>query len=121
MVKKARYAWHVRATLRAMRTFGPLRAPSRVITPSPARRKMALQPRREYDMENDMHDDAADHLADEALNELGADPLDPPDEYAELCEFAGCYPWMDDFVLSHPHDAAVLASLRGDIAEPDTP
>lgn len=71
-------------------------------------------------MEHDMHDDTADHLADEALNELGADPLEPPDEYTELCEFAGCYPWLEDLIPSHPHDAALLASLHGDVTEPDT-
>lgn len=70
-------------------------------------------------MEHEAPDDEVDLLVDEALSELGAAALEPPDEYAELCEFAGCYPWLGDVVQAHPHDAAVLASLRGDVLEPD--
>lgn len=70
-------------------------------------------------MGNECLDAAADQVAEAALHELGADPLDLPDEYADLHEFAGCYPWLDEIVQAHPHDAAIQASLRGDTAEPD--
>lgn len=70
-------------------------------------------------MQNEMPDDEADLPADEALSELDAAPLEPPDEYAGLYEFAGCYPWLDGIVQAHPHDAMLLAALRGEAAEPD--
>lgn len=75
-------------------------------------------------MEKETLDEAADRLADAALHELGPhtldeDSLDATDEYADLHEFAGCYPWLDGIVRSHPHDAAILASLRGEMTEPD--
>jgi len=49
----------------------------------------------------------ADLLAEEALNELGDTPLDEPDEYAEQCDYAGCYPWLKDVICAHPHDPPV--------------
>lgn len=49
----------------------------------------------------------ADQMAEEALNELGVEPLDEADEsddYAVLCDYAGCYPWLDDRLGLMPHD-----------------
>lgn len=58
----------------------------------------------------------ADLLAEDALNELGDTPLDEPDEYAEQCDYAGCYPWLAEVICAHPHDHPVLP---GDTAERD--
>lgn len=71
-------------------------------------------------MDYETLDAAADQLAEAALSELGDDPLLEPDDYADLHEFAGCYPWIVDIVQVHPHDAGAWASLRGEQAEPDT-
>lgn len=49
-------------------------------------------------------DTQADLLAEEAMKELGATPLDEPDEYAEQCDYAGCYPWLKEVVCAHPHE-----------------
>jgi hypothetical protein len=46
----------------------------------------------------------ADMLAEEALRELGETLLDEPDEYADQCDFAGCYPWLAEVMQPHPHD-----------------
>lgn len=63
----------------------------------------------------------ADLLAEEALHELGnAAPLDEFDEYAEQCDYAGCYPWLADVICAHPHDSAMRCVLHGgDAAEDD--
>ncbi|MCL5061570.1 MAG: hypothetical protein M1449_14615 [Candidatus Thermoplasmatota archaeon] len=73
----------------------------------------------------DTHDTAlekqADLLVEEALHELGDVPLDEPDEYAEQCDYAGCYPWLADVICAHPHDSAILSALHGgDAAEENT-
>lgn len=62
-------------------------------------------------------EEQADLLAEEALNELGDTPLDEPDEYAEQCDYAGCYPWLKDVICAHPHDHPVQNS---DAAVEDT-
>ena len=62
----------------------------------------------------------ADLLAEEALHELGDAPLDEQDEYAEQCDYAGCYPWLADVICAHPHDSAMRCVLHGgDAAEDD--
>jgi hypothetical protein len=62
----------------------------------------------------------ADLLAEEALHELGRTPFDEPDDYAEQCDYAGCYPWLTEFIHAHPHDiAAVSATLDVDAAAAD--
>lgn len=66
-------------------------------------------------------DDEVDLLVEEALCALGAAPLDPPDEDERACEFAGEDPWLEHIVRAHPHNAAVLASLRGEVMESDFP
>jgi hypothetical protein len=69
-------------------------------------------------MANGISDFEADLLVTEALNELGM-PQDT-DEYEELIDYAGCYPWLQEIVNPHPHDYVILASIRGDVAEPDS-
>ncbi|GEM_PF-2650496 len=61
----------------------------------------------------------ADQLAAEALNELGAAALDDLDEYAEQCDYAGCYPWLAEVICAHPHDSAINAVLHGEDAGED--
>ena len=61
----------------------------------------------------------ADLLAEEALNELGATLLDEPDEYAEQCDYAGCYPWLADVICAKPHGALIHSVLHGDDAVED--
>lgn len=56
-------------------------------------------------------DTQADLLADEALHELGETLLDEPDEYADQCDFAGCYPWLSEVIRSHPHDNTLQGAL----------
>ena len=54
----------------------------------------------------------ADRLVAEALHELGDTPLDEPDEYAEQCDYAGCYPWLAEVIRAHPHDNAIQVALH---------
>lgn len=61
-------------------------------------------------------EEQADLLAEEALNELGDTPLDEPDEYAEQCDYAGCYPWLKDVICAHPHEHPVHPVLHDDDA-----
>ncbi|MEQ1663100.1 MAG: hypothetical protein ABL877_10450 [Thiobacillus sp.] len=65
-------------------------------------------------------DHQADLLAEAALHELGNTPLDEPDEYAEQCDDADCYPWLGALVCAHPH-AYPLASIMRDTSclDPD--
>lgn len=46
----------------------------------------------------------ADQLADEALHQLGETLLDESDEYAEQCDYAGCYPWLKDIIWVPPNE-----------------
>lgn len=55
----------------------------------------------------------ADLLAEEALHELGNTPLDEPDEYAQQCDYAGCYPWLKDVICVPPHDSVTRSDMRG--------
>jgi hypothetical protein len=55
----------------------------------------------------------ADQLAEEALRELGDIPLDAVDEYAEQCDYAGCYPWLADVICAHLPDSALLNTVQG--------
>jgi len=60
----------------------------------------------------------ADWLAEAALKELGETPLDEPDEYAEQCEYAGCYPWLQDVICAHPYERTIHPVVSdGDSAE----
>ena len=61
----------------------------------------------------------ADRLAEEALHELGDELLDESDDYAEQCDYAGCYPWLADAICAHPHDSAPHAVLHGSDAAED--
>jgi hypothetical protein len=73
------------------------------------------------DTQNERLEAQADLLAEEALHELGEAPLDEPDEYAEQCDYAACYPWLADVICAHPHDSTILAALHGsEAAEDDT-
>lgn len=68
----------------------------------------------------ELADAQADLLAAEALLELGETPLDEPDEYADQCDYAGCYPWLAEVIRSHPHDNAIQAAQHaGDTADDD--
>lgn len=58
----------------------------------------------------------ADLLAEEALHELGDTPLDEPDEYAEQCDYAGCYPWLEEVIRAQPPGSAIHTALHGDDA-----
>jgi len=70
---------------------------------------------------NQTLDTQADLLAEAALHELGDTPLDEPDEYAEQCNYAGCYPWLAEVIHAHPHDSAPFISTHGaDGSEDDT-
>lgn len=63
----------------------------------------------------------ADLLAAQALHELGSVPLDEPDEYAEQCNYAGCYPWLAEVIHAHPHDSVTRYVGRNvDTAVEDT-
>jgi hypothetical protein len=73
------------------------------------------------DMKNATLEAQADRLAEEALHELGDAPLDEPDDYAEQCDYAGCYPWLADVICAHPHDGTPHAVfLESDAAEENT-
>lgn len=54
----------------------------------------------------------ADRLAEEALCELVDSPIDEPDEYAEQCNYAGCYPWLAGVIHAHPYDRARFISAH---------
>jgi hypothetical protein len=60
----------------------------------------------------EISDTQADLLAAEALHELGETLLDEPDEYAEQCDYAGCYPWLAEVIRAHPHDSAIHVALH---------
>ncbi|MDP1927538.1 MAG: hypothetical protein Q8K62_03405 [Thiobacillus sp.] len=69
----------------------------------------------------EISDTQADLLAAEALHELGETPLDEPDEYADQCDYAGCYPWLADVIRAHPHDNAIHVALyAGGMAADDS-
>jgi hypothetical protein len=70
-------------------------------------------------MHDKMLETQADLLAEEALHALGEAPLDEPDEYAEQCDYAGCYPWLGEVVHAHPHDNAIHTALHGGDATED--
>lgn len=57
-------------------------------------------------------DAQVDQLAEEALLELGIAFCDEPDEYAEQCNYAGCYPWLAHPVCTHPQDATLQTVVR---------
>lgn len=67
----------------------------------------------------ELTDTQADLLAAEALHELGETPLDEPDEYADQCDYAGCYPWLAEVIRSHPHDNAIHVALHAGGATDD--
>jgi hypothetical protein len=72
------------------------------------------------DTKNEALETQADLLAEEALHELGSTPFDEPDEYAEQCNYAGCYPWLAEVICAHPYESVVLFALRkGNAAEKD--
>lgn len=60
----------------------------------------------------EISDTQADLLAAEALHELGEIPLDEADEYADQCDYAGCYPWLAEVIHSHPHDSVANVALH---------
>jgi hypothetical protein len=63
----------------------------------------------------------ADMLAAEALRELGETLLDEPDEYADQCDFAGCYPWLAEVMRSHLHDNEIQGVPHsGNLPEDDS-
>ncbi|MFP5419512.1 MAG: hypothetical protein ACLGHA_10205 [Gammaproteobacteria bacterium] len=62
-------------------------------------------------------EEEADRLVEQALNELGATLLDEPDEYAEQCDFAGCYPWLKEVVCAHPHEHLTHPILHDEAAD----
>lgn len=73
------------------------------------------------DTQNEILELQADRLAEEALNELGDEPFDEPDDYIRQCDYAGCYPWLSDVICAHPHDSAMRSALRGgDVPDEDS-
>jgi hypothetical protein len=71
-------------------------------------------------MQKDEMEKVADLLADSALRELGLPPVEPPDEYAEICDYAGCYPWLQECMNAHIEDETAFDALPGIVMEPDT-
>ncbi|MDP1863110.1 MAG: hypothetical protein Q8K52_04290 [Thiobacillus sp.] len=63
-------------------------------------------------IQNETLEALADQLADEALHELGEVPLDELDDYATQCDYAGCFPWLADFICAHPHDSVIFSALH---------
>jgi hypothetical protein len=61
-------------------------------------------------------EEQADLLVEAALHELGDTPLDEPDEYADQCNYAGCYPWLAEVICAHPHDNPIHPIARDDDA-----
>jgi len=61
----------------------------------------------------------AGQSTEEALDEFDFLPPDDPDDYADQCNYAGCYPWLPDFICAHPHDIALRAARRGGVAAED--
>lgn len=73
------------------------------------------------DAKNGTLESQADLLAAQALHELGSVPLDDPDEYAEQCNYAGCYPWLAEVIHAHPYDSVTrFVGLNVDTAVEDT-
>lgn len=69
-------------------------------------------------MQPDPFESEADAMADAALTELGEIPLDQPDEYADLCEYAGCYPWLGETAFLQRHSEAFSAVSFSDEIDP---
>ena len=44
----------------------------------------------------------AEMLDEEALHELGEVLSEELDDYARQCDYAGCYPWLNDFIGISP-------------------
>ena len=65
-----------------------------------------------FDDTREIFDAQADLLEVEALHELGEIPLDKADEYADQCDYAGCYPWLAEVIHSHPHDTAAHVAMH---------
>jgi len=61
----------------------------------------------------------AEPPAEEALDEFDFLRADDPDDYADQCSYAGCYPWLPDFICVHPHDIALHAARRAGVAAED--
>jgi hypothetical protein len=70
-------------------------------------------------MRNDEMEKMADLLADSALRELGLPPVDPPDDYAENCDCAGGYPWLEECLNAHIGDETAIDELPGIVTEID--
>lgn len=75
------------------------------------------------DTKNGIREAQAHPLAEEARHEPGDALPDEHDDYAEQCDYAGCYPWLADVIRAQPHDSAALNALQGDDAagEDDLP
>lgn len=69
-------------------------------------------------MQPDPLESEADAMADAALTELGEIPLDLPDEYADLCEYAGCYPWLEEMAFLQRHHDGLSGIAPGDDSDP---
>lgn len=63
-------------------------------------------------IQNETLEALADQLANEALHALGEVPLDDLDDYATQCDYAGCFPWLADFICAHPHDSVIFSALH---------
>lgn len=46
-------------------------------------------------------------------------PLDDADDYAEQHEYAGCYPWLAEFIGAHPLDPMLRAARDAALALDD--
>lgn len=57
------------------------------------------------DAHKDTPHEAGDNAnADPETEACGWLPLDDADDCMMQCEYAGCYPWLTDFIGAHPHD-----------------
>ena len=73
--------------------------------------------------------DAHKDTTDEAMEDANADPetedcgwlpLDNADDCIAQCEYAGCYPWLADFIGTHPYDPMLRAARNtGDSIDDD--
>lgn len=54
------------------------------------------------DIKNQTRKVQVDMPNEEALNEFGEAWTVAPDEYAKQCDYAGCYPWLIDFIGTPP-------------------
>jgi len=122
---EARLPWHVRANGTEHRPIPGLAIRFRLSSKDHLEERGLTIPKiwgDAMDTRNDTRDTQADQLVEEALHELGSLPFDDPDDYAEQCNYAGCYPWIGEVIYAHPQDSVMISGLgtRNRETEEDT-